>query len=81
VQIAVKRIIEGQWIYFTCGIASSKFPFRIELRERVVSELKQQGYELIEFEEISNGSSIFGPTIKGQLEGVYVYLKAVVCGF
>jgi hypothetical protein len=80
VQVAVQRIINGQWVYFTCGHVHSQSPFRLELRERVVTELKKSGFEVIEQEDIDDGTSIYGPETKGYLDGVYVYLKAIALG-
>jgi hypothetical protein len=77
VQMAVQLIIEGRWVYFTCGHVHSQSPFRLDIRERVVKELKGKGYKIIEQEDRDDGTSVYGPEMKGFLDGVYVYLQSI----
>lgn len=74
VHIAVKRIIDGQWVYFTSEHARLQSPFKLSLCNRVITELKQQGYQIIERKEMDNYSSIDGKRITSFL-GTYVFLK------
>jgi len=77
IEEAVRRLVAGYTLYFTCGHNMSESPFPLEIRNRVVTELKENGHDVEEVEVYDDGSSLYSPSMKGTLDGVRVKINNI----